>query len=157
MIGCNGKLFWTFCTRKYRREIYWLSDSEEGLSSPHEQLTEYHFTDMKNKFIPLRNFYAMNTCGAWTMRAYIFNICASWGQGHFTSGERSSGTLWIRAWVGSWSNLEVAAKRMPRIEPRLVTLRHETRRCCGSENKPCAQCPVLTDYESKGIWTCILP
>jgi len=48
-------------TRKSRREISWLSEPEEGLGCPHGQLIEYHLTDMKDKFIPLRNFYAMKT------------------------------------------------------------------------------------------------
>jgi transposase len=51
-------------TRKSRREISWLSDPEEGLGCPRGQLIEYHLTDMKDKFITLRNFYAMKkTCG----------------------------------------------------------------------------------------------
>jgi hypothetical protein len=103
---------------------------------------------MKGNFIPLRNFYAMKTWGRGGMCSYIFNVCASWRQGHFTSGERSSGTLWIRGWVGCWDSLEMAAKWMPRIEPRSANLCHEICRCCGSENKPCAQFPVLTSpYE----------
>jgi hypothetical protein len=144
-IGCNGKLFWTFFTRKSRRKISWLSYPEEGLVRPHEQLIEYHLTYMKDKFIALRNFYAMKTCGGVEVCVHAFAyICANWRQGHFTSGERSSGTLWIRGWVVFWGSLAVVAKRMPRIEPRSANLRHEICRCCGSENKSCARFPVLT-------------
>lgn len=51
-----------FVFRK-RREISWLSDSEEGLGCPHDQSIEYHSIDTKDKFIPVLNFYAMKTCG----------------------------------------------------------------------------------------------
>jgi hypothetical protein len=46
--------------------------------------------------------------------------------------------------VGSLDSLEMVAKRMPGIEPRSAKLCHKICRCCGSENKPCAQFPVLT-------------
>jgi len=59
-------------TRKSRCEISWLSDPEEGLDCPHGQLIEYHLADMKDKFIPLRNFYAMITRGGVEVCVHAF-------------------------------------------------------------------------------------
>ena len=66
--------------------------------------------------------------------------------------------------MDSWDRLKVVVKGTPRIEPRSANSCHEIRRCCGSENKPCAQFPVLTSttkvkayerayYRSNGIKT----
>ena len=45
--------------------------------------------------------------------------------------------------MGSWDSVEVLAMRMPRIEHRSANVRHEICRCCGSENNPRAQFPIL--------------